>query len=137
MRSPEAVNISEQAIGSPFTPGIYTEAQTDSWQRVTEAVHEVGGKIFMQLWHTGRVGHSAAVERPTPCVAPSAIAIEGQKHFTSQGLREYEVPRALETEEVKAIISDYTEAARKAKLAGFDGAGIAMGHLAICLINFW
>jgi N-ethylmaleimide reductase len=57
----EGLNISEQAVGSPFTPGIYTEAQIASWKKVTDAVHEKGGKIFTQLWHTGRVSHSIDV----------------------------------------------------------------------------
>jgi N-ethylmaleimide reductase len=126
----EAVNISEQAIGSPLTPGIYTQAQVDAWRIVTDRVHKAGGKIFMQLWHTGRVGHSIDKGGMQP-VAPSAIAIEGQKHFTSQGPKDYEVPRALETGEVKAIVKDYAEAARKAKQAGFDGVELhgAFGYL--------
>lgn len=126
----EGINISEQAIGSPFTPGIYTDAQIANWQKVTNTVHEKGGKIFAQLWHTGRVGHSIDRNGILP-VAPSELAIEGQQHFTSQGMKAYEVPRALETNEVKQIVQDYKQAAINAIKAGFDGVELhaATGYL--------
>lgn len=126
----EAINISSQAQGSPFTPGIFTTAQIDAWKRVTAAVHEQGGKIMAQLWHTGRVGHSIDKGGQLP-VAPSAIAINGQQHFTSQGPKDYEIPRALETSEVKQIVQDYKKAAIHAIEAGFDGVELhaAFGYL--------
>jgi N-ethylmaleimide reductase len=126
----EAINISEQALGSPFTPGIFTKEQIDAWKKVTSSVHEKGGKIIAQLWHTGRVGHSVDKGGVLP-VAPSAIAIQGQQHFTSQGPKEYETPRALETTEVKQIIQDYKQAAINAMEAGFDGVELhaAFGYL--------
>lgn len=126
----EAINISEQALGSPFTPGIYTAEQIDAWKKVTQAVHETGGLIFAQLWHTGRVGHSIDKKGVLP-VAPSAIAIQGQQHFTSQGPKQYETPRALETAEVKQIVQDYKQAAANAIEAGFDGVELhgAFGYL--------
>jgi N-ethylmaleimide reductase len=126
----EAINISEQALGSPFTPGIFTNEQIEVWKKVTNSVHEKGGKIIAQLWHTGRVGHSADKRGILP-VAPSAIAIQGQRHFTSQGPKEYETPRALETNEVKEIIQDYKQAAINAMEAGFDGVELhaAFGYL--------
>lgn len=126
----EAINISEQALGSPFTPGIYSADQITAWKKVTDAVHAKGGKIYAQLWHTGRVGHSADKNGNLP-VAPSAIAIQGQKHFTSQGPKEYETPRALETAEVKQIVLDYKQAAVNAIEAGFDGVELhaAFGYL--------
>ncbi len=126
----EAVNISAQAIGSPYTPGIYTAEQIEAWKKITTAVHNQGGKIFMQLWHTGRVGHSVDKGGNLP-VAPSAIGIQGQKHFTSQGPKDYETPRALSTDEVKAIVNDYHQAAINAKEAGFDGVELhgAFGYL--------
>lgn len=126
----EGINISEQAIGSPFTPGIYTEEQINAWKKVTDAVHKEGGKIIAQLWHTGRVGHSIDKKGQLP-VAPSAIAITGQQHFTSQGPKEYETPRALSTEEVKQTIEDYKLAAINAIKAGFDGIELhaAFGYL--------
>jgi N-ethylmaleimide reductase len=122
----EATNISEQAIGSPNTPGIYTTEQVEAWKKVTEAVHEKGSTIIQQLWHTGRVGHSS-IKNGKQTVAPSAIRIEGQQVYTSAGLQDYEVPRALETAEVKMVIEDYREAAKNALTAGFDGVELHAG----------
>lgn len=126
----EAINISVQALGSPFTPGIFTNEQITAWKKVTKAVHDKGGKIIAQLWHTGRVGHSIDRGGTLP-VAPSAIAIQGQQHFTSQGPKNYETPRALETSEVKQIVQDYKQAAINAIEAGFDGVELhaAFGYL--------
>jgi N-ethylmaleimide reductase len=126
----EAVNISQQAIGSPFTPGIYTEAQVQAWTKVTKAVHEAGGKIFMQLWHTGRVGHSAIRQGQLP-VAPSAIGIQGQKAFTPDGMKDYETPHELSVAEIAQVVADYRHAAENAKRAGFDGVELhaAFGYL--------
>lgn len=126
----EGINISLQAQGSPFTPGIYNQEQVDAWKKVTDAVHDKGGKIVAQLWHTGRVGHSIDKGGELP-VAPSAIAIQGQQHFTSQGPKDYETPRALSTEEVQQIVLDYKQAAIHAIEAGFDGVELhgAFGYL--------
>jgi N-ethylmaleimide reductase len=126
----EGINISEQAIGSPYTPGIYTNAQIESWKKVTDSVHQNGGKIFAQLWHTGRVSHSVDKNGVLP-VAPSALAIAGQQHFSSQGPKDYEIPRALETAEVKQVVQDYKQAAINAIEAGFDGVELhaATGYL--------
>jgi N-ethylmaleimide reductase len=126
----EATNISTDAIGSPGTPGLYTDAQVQGWQRITAAVHGAGGRIFAQLWHTGRVGHSAVRGGVLP-VAPSAIAITGQQHFIGSGMRDYEVPRALTSAEVKATVADYRAAAVCAQGAGFDGVELhgAFGYL--------
>ncbi len=126
----EGLNISEQAIGSPFTPGIYTKDQIASWKKVTDSVHHAGGRIFAQLWHTGRVSHSVDKNGILP-VAPSAIGIAGQQHFSSQGPKDYETPRALETAEVKQVVQDYRQAALNAMEAGFDGVELhaATGYL--------
>jgi len=122
----EATNISVQAIGSPNTPGIYTDEQVEAWKKVTGAVHAAGGTIIMQLWHTGRVGHSS-VKGGMQTVAPSAIRIEGQQVYTPEGLQDYEIPRALETSEVKMIVDDYRTAAKNAHTAGFDGVELHAG----------
>ncbi len=126
----EGINISMDAIGSPLTPGLFNQAQVDGWRRVTSAVHEANGRIFAQLWHTGRVGHSLVRGGQSP-VAPSALAIQGQQHFTSAGMLDYEVPRALELDEVRATIMDYRQAAERAMDAGFDGVELhgAFGYL--------
>ena len=96
----EAINISNQAAGSPLKPGIYNQEQIDAWKKVTRAIHEKGGVIFAQLWHTGRVGHSLVKNGEQP-VSASAIGIQGQQHFTMDGMKDYEIPRALSTEEVE------------------------------------
>lgn len=126
----EAINISEDASGSPFIPGIFTKAQIEAWKKVTTAVHQAGGKIFAQLWHTGRVGHSIDRGGRLPASA-SAVAIEGMQHYTSQGLKDFETPRALTLEEVKQTIQDYRQAALNAMEAGFDGVELhaANGYL--------
>jgi N-ethylmaleimide reductase len=126
----EAINISEQAIGSPLTPGIYSPEQIEAWKKVTHSVHENGGVIFAQLWHTGRVGHSLVKNGELP-VAPSAIPIEGQEHFTMEGPKAYETPRELTTEEVETIVQIYKQAAINAIEAGFDGVELhaAFGYL--------
>lgn len=126
----EAINISEQAIGSPLTPGIYNNEQIEAWKKVTKAVHENGGAIYAQLWHTGRVGHSLVKNGILP-VAPSAIAIQGQQHFTMEGMKDYETPRALTIAEIKQIIQDYKQAAINSIEAGFDGIELhaAFGYL--------
>jgi N-ethylmaleimide reductase len=126
----EAINISQQAAGSPLTPGIYTIEQIESWKKITQAVHDNGGTIYAQLWHTGRVGHSLVKNGENP-VAPSAIAIEGQQHFTMEGMKDYETPSALTREEIERIIKDYKDAAIHAIEAGFDGVELhaAFGYL--------
>ena len=126
----EAINISKQAIGSPLTPGIYTAEQIRAWKKITQAIHEKGGLIYAQLWHTGRVGHSLVKNGERP-VSASALAIEGQQHFTIEGMKDYETPRALRIEEVKNIVQDYKQAAINAMEAGFDGVELhsAFGYL--------
>ena len=126
----EAINISVDAIGYPLTPGLFNDEQVQEWKKVTDAVHEKGGLIFAQLWHTGRVGHSLVRNGKIP-VAPSAIAITHLKHFTPNGLQPYETPRALSIEEIQTIIHDYKVAAENAKKAGFDGVELhaAFGYL--------
>ena len=126
----EGINISEQAVGSPFTPGLYTPEQIAAWNKVTQSVHDKGSLIYAQLWHTGRVGHSLARNGVLP-VAPSAIAIEGQKHFATQGMQDYETPKALTIDEIHETVQDYGKAALNAMEAGFDGVELhaANGYL--------
>jgi N-ethylmaleimide reductase len=126
----EAINISEEATGSPLTPGMYRDEHIEAWKKVTKAVHENGGLIYAQLWHTGRVGHSLTKNGEQP-VAPSEIAIQGQQHFTMEGMKDYETPRALTLEEIARIIQTYKQAAINAIEAGFDGVELhaAFGYL--------
>ena len=125
----EGTQISPQGIGYPYTPGIHTEAQVQGWRKVTKAVHEKDGRIFLQLWHVGRVSHSSFLGGELP-VAPSAIKLLGQT-YTYEGMKEYEKPRALKAEEIKDIVQDYANAAKNAIDAGFDGVEIhsANGYL--------
>lgn len=126
----EGINITKQALGSPFTPGLFTHEQIEAWKEVTRSVHKNGGVIYAQLWHTGRVGHSIDKNGELP-VAPSAVAITGQQHFTTQGMKDYETPHALSTEEIRQIVNDYGQAAKNAMEAGFDGVELhaAFGYL--------
>lgn len=126
----EAIHISADALGSPFTPGLFTGAQIQGWQTVTQAVHAAGGRIFAQLWHTGRVAHSADRGGVLPG-APSAVRIEGAQHFTAQGPKDYETPRELTLAEIRQIQADYAQAAQNAMAAGFDGVQLhaANGYL--------
>ena len=127
----EATAPSKQGNGWYHAPGIYNEAQAKGWQQVTKAVHDAGGVIFVQLWHTGRASHSSFQENGQLPVAPSAIKIEGSEAHTEKGKQPYEVPRALETEEISGVVEDYRKAAEYAKVAGFDGVEIhaANGYL--------
>ncbi|MBC7800838.1 MAG: alkene reductase [Gemmatimonadaceae bacterium] len=118
----EATNISAQARGYALTPGIYTPQQVAAWQVVTRAVHAAGGTMLLQLWHTGRINHPSLHGGALP-VAPSAIKPEGQA-FTATGMQDHVTPRALETDEIPAIVADYRHAAQCAKDAGFDGVEI-------------
>ncbi len=119
----EATNISAQARGYALTPGIWTMPQVEAWQPVTRAVHAQGGRIVLQLWHTGRISHPSLQPEGRLPVAPSAIKPIGQA-FTDAGMQEHVTPRALSTGEVEAIVEDYRHAARCAKDAGFDGVEI-------------
>jgi len=125
----EGAQVSEQAIGYPATPGIHTDEQVTGWQRVTKTVHAAGGRIFVQLWHCGRISHPDYHGGELP-VAPSAIKAEGQA-FTYEGLKDFVTPRALELAEIPGIVEQYRHAAACAKAAGFDGVEIhsANGYL--------
>lgn len=118
----EATNISPQAIGYAFTPGIWSAKQVESWQHVTRAVHDGGSLIVMQLWHTGRISHPDLHDGEMP-VSASAIAPGGDA-FTYEGPKRLPTPRALETREIPGIIEDYRHAAANARLAGFDGVEV-------------
>ena len=127
----EATVISNQAIGWLNTPGIYSDEQAEAWKQVVNAVHGKGTPMFLQLWHCGRASHSSFHESRQLPVAPSAIKLNGDAIHTPIGKQDHETPRALETNEVAAIVTDYQRAAERAKAAGFDGVEIhaANGYL--------
>lgn len=125
----ECTMVSPLSNGYINCPGIYTSQQTDAWRQVTEAVHAQGGKIFLQIWHSGRVSHPALLGGELP-VAPSAIAATGTLH-TPVGKVSLEKPRALTTDEIPEIIQQFRQAAQNAQNAGFDGVELhgAFGYL--------
>ncbi len=126
----EATQISAQAQGYQDTPGLFTQDQIDGWRKVTDAVHAKGGKIFVQLWHVGRISHVDLQPNGAAPVAPSAIRAE-TKVFVNNGFADTSEPRALEIDEIPAIIEDFRQAATNAMKAGFDGVEVhgANGYL--------
>jgi N-ethylmaleimide reductase len=126
----EATTISEQGIGWVDSPGIYNDQQVAGWSKITEALRSRGTPFFLQLWHCGRASHSSFHDGK-PAVSASAVKINGDTIHTPVGKQPYEVPRALETAEVAAVVEDYRRAAERAKAAGFDGVEIhaANGYL--------
>jgi N-ethylmaleimide reductase len=126
----EATQVSPHGQGYIFTPGIHSAEQVAGWQRATEAVRQAGGKIFLQLWHVGRISHPDFLDGQLP-VAPSAIAPRGVSTYTPEGLKEVPTPRALEADEIAGIVEEFRLGAQNALAAGFDGVEIhgANGYL--------
>jgi N-ethylmaleimide reductase len=131
----EATQVSPQGKGYSFTPGIYSAEQVAGWRLVTQAVHAAGGRIFLQLWHVGRMSHPDFHNGELP-VAPSAVPFDGQiwkvNPRTGRGeMVDCPTPRALTTVEIKGVIEDFRRGARNAIDAGFDGVEIhgANGYL--------
>ncbi|WP_343702099.1 alkene reductase [Chitinophaga sp.] len=127
----EGTQISRQGQGYACTPGIYTPEQVKAWQKVTDAVHARGGKIFAQLWHVGRVSHTSLQPDGEAPVAPSAIQAEGVKVFVNGQMVQHSMPRELTIPEIHQITRDYAKAAQNAIAAGFDGVELhgANGYL--------
>jgi N-ethylmaleimide reductase len=125
----EGSQVSPEGVGYVRTPGIYSPEQVAGWKKVTDVVHQSGSKIFLQLWHVGRVSHSDFHGGELP-VAPSALPVEGNIH-TPFGKKKIETPRALELEEIQDIITQFGRGAKNANAAGFDGVEIhgANGYL--------
>ncbi|WP_193334894.1 alkene reductase [Devosia beringensis] len=126
----EATQISQQGQGYQDTPGIYTPEQVAGWRTVTDAVHQAGGKIVLQLWHVGRVSHVDLQPEGGAPVAPSAIRAEA-KTFVNGGFFDTSTPRALALDELPGIVADFRKAAANAIAAGFDGVEVhgANGYL--------
>ena len=126
----EATSVSPRGFGYPNTPGIFSQAQVEGWRLVTNAVHAAGGRIFLQLWHVGRISHPSYQPDGALPVAPSAIKAAGQV-FTGEAMADYVTPRALGLSEIPGIIQEYIHGAQCAKEAGFDGVEIhnANGYL--------
>jgi N-ethylmaleimide reductase len=126
----EATQISPQGVGYPSTPGIHSPEQVAGWKAVNEAVHQAGGRIFLQLWHVGRISHPSLQPNGDLPVAPSAIAPAGEA-ATYEGMKPFVTPRALELSEIPGIVEQYRQAAANALEAGFDGVEVhgANGYL--------
>jgi len=125
----EATSVTPMGVGYPDTPGIWSNDQVRGWSNVTKSVHGAGGRIFLQLWHVGRISHPSYLNGETP-VAPSAIQPKGHVSLV-RPLADYPTPRALETEEIADIVDAYRTGAENAKAAGFDGVEVhaANGYL--------
>jgi 2,4-dienoyl-CoA reductase-like NADH-dependent reductase (Old Yellow Enzyme family) len=125
----EATSVTPQGVGYAETPGIWSDEQVEGWNLVTKAVHEAGGRIFLQLWHVGRISDPMFLNGALP-VAPSAIAADGHVSLV-RPQRPFVTPRALDLAEIPGIIADYRCGAENAKKAGFDGVEIhgANGYL--------
>lgn len=131
----EASQISGQGKGYSFTPGNFTDAQIEGWKLVTNAVHKADGRIFLQIWHVGRMSHQSLHQDGTP-VAPSALSPDAQVWIVNDKTGEGEMvdcpmPRALSNSEVKDVVNDFRKGAANAIKAGFDGVEIhgANGYL--------
>ena len=129
----EATQVSPQGKGYAFTPGIHSDEQVEGWQKVTSAVHQGGGRIFLQLWHVGRISRPELQPNGDTPVAPSAIKPEGAQTFIDEksGMVNILEPRALTSNEIPGIVDQFRRAAENAKRAGFDGVEIhgANGYL--------
>ncbi|HEX8885817.1 MAG TPA: alkene reductase [Noviherbaspirillum sp.] len=125
----EATAVTPQGVGYADTPGIWSDEQVAGWKMVTDAVHAAGGRIFLQLWHVGRISDPVFLDGALP-VAPSAIAAQGHVSLV-RPKRAYVTPRALETEEIPGIVAAFRKGAENARRAGFDGVEIhgANGYL--------
>ncbi len=118
----EGSQISRRAVGYVNTPGIYSVPQIEGWKKVTQAVHDEGGKIFLQLWHVGRMSHPDFHDGELP-LAPSAVNPNG-KSFTPQGFKDTVMPRAITIDDIRQTITDFRQGAKNAMKAGFDGVEI-------------
>lgn len=128
---------SANGLGYPRIPGIYNADQIKGWQKVTSRVHEKGGKIFMQLMHTGRVSHPLNMEAGTEVLAPSAIAMSGEMYTDQEGMQAYPVPKQMSIQDIEQAQIEYVQAAINAIEAGCDGVEIhaANGYLVDQFIN--
>lgn len=125
----EATGITQEGLGWPYAPGIWSDEQVEGWKKITAAVHEVGGRIDLQLWHMGRIVHPSFLGGAQP-VSSSATTAPGQTH-TYQGKQPYVQARPLGIHEIPRLLDDYEHAAKNAMRAGFDGVQIhaANGYL--------
>ena len=127
----EGTSPSQNGLGYARIPGIFTEAQIKGWQLVTNKVHNNGGKIFVQLMHTGRISHPLNMPKTAKILAPSAIKAKGQMWTDLMGMQDFNTPIPMSMEQIKTTITEYVVSSENAIKAGFDGVEIhgANGYL--------
>lgn len=133
----EGTSPSPEGLGYPRIPGIYSDRQVEEWKKVTDAVHQNGSQIFLQLMHTGRIAHVANIPDGIQPVGPSDIKAAGAIFTDSLGMQEHSVPVALTLEGINRVIADFVKASKNAILAGFDGVELhgANGYLLEQFLN--
>ncbi len=127
----EGTSPSPNGLGYARIPGVYSDEQVAGWKKVTDAAHAKGAKIFVQLMHTGRIGHQNNLPKGAKVVAPSAVKAAGQMYTDSEGMKDHPVPEALDAAGLKATKEEFVTAAKNAVKAGFDGIELhaANGYL--------
>lgn len=127
----EGTSPSPNGLGYPRIPGIFSRAQIEGWTQVTQAVHAKGAKIFIQLMHTGRIGHPLNLPAGARILAPSAVAAAGEMYTDAEGLKAHPVPQAMSEADIQSTVQEYVQAAKNAVVAGFDGVELhgANGYL--------
>lgn len=133
----EGTSPSPNGLGYARIPGMYSDAQVQGWKLVTDAVHAKGGRIFIQLMHTGRVSHPANMATDAKILAPSAVALSGEMWTDTNGMQPYPVPSAMTEDEIANTIAEYANASKRALEAGFDGVEIhaANGYMIDQFLN--
>ena len=133
----EGTSPSPNGLGYARIPGLFSDAQVQGWRRVTDSVHQAGGKIFVQLMHTGRVSHPANMPADAKVLAPSAVAAPGEMWTDSNGMQPHPVPTAMNEADIAHAIAEYATASKRAIEAGFDGVELhaANGYLIDQFLN--
>ena len=133
----EGTSPSPNGLGYARIPGLFNDEQVQGWRRVTDGVHQAGGRIFVQLMHTGRVGHPANLPAGASVLAPSAVAAPGEMWTDAGGLQPHPVPREMSEADIAQSIAEYAAAAKLAMQAGFDGVELhaANGYLIDQFLN--
>ncbi|WP_153130315.1 alkene reductase [Dechloromonas hortensis] len=133
----EGTSPSPNGLGYARIPGLFNEEQVQAWRGVTEGVHQAGGRIFVQLMHTGRVSHPANLPAGASVLAPSALAVQGEMWTDAEGMQPHPVPREMSEADIAQSIAEYAASAKLAMQAGFDGIELhaANGYLIDQFLN--
>ena len=127
----EGTSPSPNGLGYPRIPGIFSPAQVEGWKRITDAVHAKGAKMFVQLMHCGRIAHPLNLPTGAHILAPSAVAADGGMYTDAEGMKPHPAPQAMTEADIKTTIAEFSQAAKNAVAAGFDGIELhgANGYL--------